>query len=76
MRLLIIIFILLQGVIAIAEEGKPTLTPTRISETSQSASTDADPDEDQSLRYTRIDSMFTLYQPDLGVDVHGVRMVI
>jgi phospholipase A1/A2 len=65
MRLLIIFFILFQGVLAFAQDAQTPPGSVSRTEASQPTSTDADPQEDQSLRYTSIDSMFTLYQPYL-----------
>jgi hypothetical protein len=61
MRLVIIFFILFQGSVAIAqnEQSLPESTPTP--ETPESVTSDADMEEDLSLHYPSIDSMFTLY---------------
>jgi phospholipase A1/A2 len=65
MRLLIIIFILFQGLPAYAQEAPSLPESVSTTEATRPASTDADPEENPSLRFTSIDSMFTLYQPYL-----------
>ena len=66
MRIVIIFFILFQGAVAIAQDERslPESTPTP--ETSESVTSDTDMEEDPSLHYPSIDSMFTLYQPYLN----------
>ena len=65
MRIVIIFFILLQGMVAFAQdEPSPPGSPSG-SELSESGTSEVDTEEDLSLHYPSIDSMFTLYQPYL-----------
>lgn len=66
MKLFVILFILIQGVMAIAEEAESPPKPTAASEKAESVTTSSDMEEALSLRYPSIDSMFTLYQPYLN----------
>jgi phospholipase A1 len=65
MRLFIIFFILLQGAVSFADTAESPPGPPAESETSKTATNNSDLQEDLSLRYPSIDSMFTLYQPYL-----------
>ena len=62
MRLLIICFILLQGVVSVADEAESPPRSTIESEASAPVANEPDIKEDLSLRYPNFDSMFTLYQ--------------
>jgi len=65
MRTVIIFFILLQGMVAMAQDEQSPPESTAFPETSESVTSDVDMEEDLSLSYPSIDSMFTLYQPYL-----------